>query len=89
MTINLQPEHERLVAEAMKTGAYANPEEVIARALEMLHDEGEWLQDNGQLIREKIEKAFIQFESGNFFTAEESRSNMEKRKAQWLAERSR
>ena len=87
MTITLRPEHEKLVAQALKSGLYENPDEVIGRALEMLHSEHEWFQDHNQDIAEKIERAFEQFERGEFFTAEESRTDMEKRKAVWLADR--
>jgi hypothetical protein len=31
MPISLQPEHERLVTEALRCGSYQNPEEVIQR----------------------------------------------------------
>ena len=86
MTITLRPEHEKLVAQAMQTGAYENPDEVIGRALEMLHSEDEWIRDHRQEIAEKIERAFAQFERGEFFSAEESLDDMQKRKAAWLIE---
>ncbi len=86
MTITLRPEHEQLIAEAMRTGAYQNPDDVIGRALEMLHTEDEWLHDQKDSIGAKIERAFEQFERGEFFSAEESRADMEKRKRDWLAE---
>jgi Arc/MetJ-type ribon-helix-helix transcriptional regulator len=87
MTITLQPEHEKLIAQAMQTGVYQNPYEVIARALEILNSEDEWLRDHKPEIAEKIERAFGQFERGEFFSAEESRADMEKRKGAWLRER--
>ena len=62
MTITLRPEHEKLIAHAMQTGAYHTPDEVI-------------------------ERAFGHFERGEFFSAEESQADMEKRKAAWLRER--
>ena len=86
MTITLRPEHEKLIAQAIWTGAYQTPEEVIGRALEILHSEDEWLQNNSTEIGEKIERAFGQFERGEFFSAEESQADMEKRKAAWLRE---
>ena len=89
MTITLRPEHEQLIAQAIQTGAFQNPEEVIGRALEMLQFVDERLQDRKDLIHEKIERAFGQFERGEYFSAEESRANMEKRKAAWLAEQKR
>jgi antitoxin ParD1/3/4 len=85
MTITLKPEHEQLIAEALRTGAYQNPEEVIGRALEMLHSEDECLQDQKESIEAKIERAFAQFERGEFLSPDESRSDMETRKASWLA----
>ncbi len=87
MTITLRPEHEQLVAEALQTGAYRNPEEVIGRALEMLHSEDEWLQDQKDLIEAKIERAFEQCERGELLSTEESHTDMEKRKADWLTKR--
>ncbi len=38
MPITLQPEHERLIAEALRSGAYQGPGEVIQRALELLRN---------------------------------------------------
>jgi len=87
MTITLLPEHEELVAQAMRTGAYTSPDEVIGRALEMLHSQNQWVQDNKQEIGAKIERAFEQFDRGEFLTSEESRIDMEKRKAEWLRDR--
>jgi Arc/MetJ-type ribon-helix-helix transcriptional regulator len=87
MTITLQPEHEKLIAEAMQTGAYQDPNDVIQRALEMLRSEEEWLHGNRDGITEKIERAFSQFERGEFLSAEQSRADMEERKAAWLREK--
>ena len=89
MAITLRPEHEELVAKAMQTGAYQDPDEVIGRALEMLHSEDEWLHNHKAEIGEKIERAFGQFERGKFLSAAESRADMEKRKAAWLREQKR
>jgi hypothetical protein len=58
-----------------------------SRGVEVLHSEDEWLHDHKQEIGEKIERAFEQFERGEFLSAEESRAEMEKRKAAWLGKR--
>ena len=87
MTITLRPEHEKLIAQAMQTGAYQSPDEVIGRALRMLHSEEEWLLDHKAEIAAKIERAFEQFDRGEFFSAEESQADMERRKAAWFRER--
>ena len=86
MTITLGPEHEKLIAQAIKTGAYQSPDEVIERALRMLHSEQEWLLGHKAEITEKIERAFGQFDRGEFFSAEVSQADMERRKAVWLRE---
>jgi putative addiction module CopG family antidote len=85
MTITLRPELEQLIAEAIQSGAYQNPEEVIEHALEALRTGDDWLRDNKDSIHEKIERACDQFERGEFFTAEESRADMSNRKAAWRA----
>ena len=89
MTITLRPEHERLVTKALETGAYKDPDEVIGRALEMLHSEAEWLQDHKEQIAEKIERAFGQFELGEYRSAEQSREELNRRKTAWLNEHKR
>ncbi len=89
MTITLRPEHEKVIRQAIQSGAYQSPEEVIERALEVLRSEDAWLFDHKNEIAEKIDRAFGQFERGEFFSAEESRADMEKRKAAWLAEQKR
>jgi Arc/MetJ-type ribon-helix-helix transcriptional regulator len=81
MTITLRPEHEEVVTQAIQSGAYQSPEEVIERALEVLRSEDTWLLDHKDGIAEKIDQAFGQFERGEFLSAEESRAEMEKRKA--------
>ena len=86
MTITLRPEHEKLIVKAIQRGSYQNPDEVIGRALEVLHSEDEWLHDHKEEIAEEIERAFEQFGRGEFLSAEESRADMEKRKATWLRE---
>ena len=89
MTITLRKEHEKLIAEAMQTGAYQSPDEVIGRALEMLHSQDEWLREHRQEVADKIDRGLAQFERGEFFSAEASRADMEKRKAAWKPERKR
>jgi Arc/MetJ-type ribon-helix-helix transcriptional regulator len=89
MTITLRPEHEKVVTQAIQSGAYQSPEEVIERALEVLRSEDTWLLDHKDETAEKIDHAFGQFERGEFLSAAESRADMEKRKAAWLAEQKR
>jgi putative addiction module CopG family antidote len=89
MTITLRPDQEEAIAKAIESGAYQNADQVIERALQVLRSEDEWLHDSKDEINRKIDRAFKQFEEGDFYTAEESRAEMERRKAAWLASRNR
>ena len=41
MTITLKPEQEKTIADAIQSGAFQNPDEMIARALEVLREEAD------------------------------------------------
>jgi Arc/MetJ-type ribon-helix-helix transcriptional regulator len=87
MTITLNPEQEKLIARAMQEVGYRNSDDVIARALELLRDEDNWLQEQRGAVSSKIERAVEQFAQGKFFDAEGSRMDMQRRKEAWLRER--
>jgi Arc/MetJ-type ribon-helix-helix transcriptional regulator len=87
MTITIRPDHEELIVRAMQNGGYRDADDVIGRALEVLRSQDEWLDENKAAVNEKIERAFEQFDRGEFFSADQSRADMEKRKAEWLRER--
>jgi hypothetical protein len=89
MIITLRPEQEKLIALAMQSGAYQDPHEVIERALEMLRLEDEWLHDHRGDIAQKIDRAFDQFDRGDFLTSDQSRADMESRKAALLRDQPR
>lgn len=89
MTITLRPEHEKVIAQAIQSGAYQSPDEVIGRALEVLLIEDEWLCGQRDEISEKIDRGFGQFECGEFLSSAASRVEMDRRKAEWLREQKR
>lgn len=89
MTSALSQEQEQLVAQAMQSRGCQDADYVIARALELLRAEDGWLPKQGEAVSGKIERAFEQFERGEFFTDQQSRADMEQRKAAWLHGRSR
>jgi Arc/MetJ-type ribon-helix-helix transcriptional regulator len=52
MTIELKPEHQRLIDRAIQSGAYQYPDEVISAALDMLAED---FQDgNGQPRKSRL-----------------------------------
>lgn len=82
MTITLKPEHEQLIAEVLRSGVYHNPEEVIERALELLHEHESWLAEN----RAKIAEGYAAAQRGELIEGDEVRSQLEERKRDWLAQ---
>jgi antitoxin ParD1/3/4 len=89
MTITLRPEHEKAIAQAIQSGAFQNPDEVIGRALEVLRAEDEWLYGHKDEIAEKVERAFEQFARGEYLSSTESQADMAKRRAEWFREQKR
>ena len=81
-SITLDPEHEELIAEALRSGAYQSPDEVVRRALELLHDRDAWLAEN----RAKIEEGYAAAQRGELLDAEQVRARMEQKKRAWLAD---
>ncbi|BDC48834.1 hypothetical protein F183_A11500 [Bryobacterales bacterium F-183] len=89
MTITLSTEQEQFIADALESGAFGSAEDVIARALEVLRAEEGLLHDEKSMISEKIERGVAQYERGEFFSPEESRADMQRRKAEWLSSQGR
>ena len=67
MTIQLKPEQEHRIAEAIRSGAYQSPSDVIDRALEVLHERDEWLMANRQTVDGKIRKGIEELDRGKEF----------------------
>ncbi len=82
MTIILQPEHDQLIAEALRSGAYQSSEEVIKRALELLLERDAWLAEN----RAKIEEGYAAAQRGELIDSDQVRAQMEEKKRAWVAE---
>lgn len=82
MPMTLQPEHERLIAEALRSGSYQNSAEVIQRALELLRDRDAWLAEN----RARIAEGYAAAQRGELIDADQVRIQMEEKKRAWHAE---
>jgi antitoxin ParD1/3/4 len=82
MTITLRPEHEQLIAEVLRSGAYHDANEVIERALELLHEHEKWLAEN----RATIEEGYAAARRGELLDEDEVRSRLEEHKREWLAQ---
>lgn len=82
MTIHLNPEQEHRIAEALRSGAYSSTDDVIDRALEVLHEQDEWLTANRQAIDDKIRTGIAELERGEGIPEDELDTYLQRLKAQ-------
>ena len=70
MTILLNPNHEQFILSKIKSGRYANVDEVIAAALQLLEEQEQqyafWLEDT----RKKVEVGLDEIEQGEVLDTE-------------------
>jgi Arc/MetJ-type ribon-helix-helix transcriptional regulator len=82
MAIHLNPNQEHRVAEALRSGAYHSPDDVIDRALEVLHEQDEWLMANRQAIDAHIRQGIEELERGEGIPDDKLDAYLEQLKAQ-------
>ncbi|HEY6306285.1 MAG TPA: type II toxin-antitoxin system ParD family antitoxin [Candidatus Angelobacter sp.] len=82
MTIQLKPEQEHRIAEALRSGAYSSTDDVIDRALEVLHERDDWLAAHRQEINAKIRSGIEELERGEGIPEDELDAYLERLKAQ-------
>ena len=65
MTIDLNPEQQRVIDLAVGSGAYKNPSEVLDQALAIIREQldlEDWMLEEKESIAAHIEKGFAQAE---------------------------
>ena len=82
MPIQLNPEQEHRIAEAIRSGAYQSPEDVIDRALEVLHERDEWLIANRQTVDAMIRKGMAELIRGEGIPEDQLDAHLARLKAQ-------
>jgi len=82
MAMQLNPEQEHRIAEALRSGAYQSPDDVIDHALDVLHELDEWLTVNRQAINEKIRTGINELERGEGIPEDELEAYLQRLKAQ-------
>jgi Arc/MetJ-type ribon-helix-helix transcriptional regulator len=82
VTIELKPEQEHRIAEALRSGAYHSAGDVIDRALEVLHERDEWLMANRQAIDAKIRRGIEELKRGEGIPEDKLDAHLERLKAQ-------
>ena len=76
MQLNVPPDVEALLQKRLATGAFANAEDVIRRALETLDVEESWTEDESHALDEKIDRALEQVSAGRVYGPDEARRKL-------------
>ncbi len=87
MQLTVPPDLESLINKRLSSGAYANAEDVLRRALEAQDAEESWTDEERQALSARIEEGFLQAERGELIAAADVRSQLEAMKEQWRSER--
>ncbi len=83
MTIHLKPELERLIQQDVERGPYETADEFVERAVQLLHDQEEWLSANRVDIGAKIEEGYASAQRGELIEGDRVRARMEEKKRAW------
>jgi antitoxin ParD1/3/4 len=87
MTIHLKPELERLIQKDVERGPYQTADEFVERAVQMLHEQEEWLSANRADIGAKIEEGYASAQRGELIDGDLVRTRMEQKKRAWLSDK--
>ncbi len=71
MGLHLSARQESRVLEALRSGAYQSPGEVVDRAFEVLREQDEWLLANRDAINAKVHRGIAELERGEGIPEEE------------------
>jgi antitoxin ParD1/3/4 len=82
MTIHLKPDQEQRITEAVRSGAYRSPSEVIDRALEVLREHDELLMANRRTIDAKIRQGIDELDRGEGIPEDELAGHLQHLKSQ-------
>ena len=85
MQVTLSPHAEQLLRDQLARGG-RSPEEVVERALEVLHSEDDWLVENRDSIDSKIRRGLEELDRGESISGEVSRARLKEKKVAWLRE---
>jgi Arc/MetJ-type ribon-helix-helix transcriptional regulator len=79
MTIHLNPELEALIQQDVERRPYESAEDFVAQAVQMLHQQEQWLVDHRSDIAEDIEHGFAQATRGELIDGDEAFEQLRRR----------
>jgi antitoxin ParD1/3/4 len=88
MELNLPPDLETLINKRLSSGAYANAEDVLRRALEAQDAEESWTDEERRALSAHIEEGYQQAERGELIDGAHARRDIQAMKEHWREGRS-
>ena len=82
MTLTLDAATEQRIQRVIERGHYKTPAEVIARALDLLDAEEEWLLRNQEALNQRLDESMAQVERGETYSPQEAHQILAERRAQ-------
>jgi Arc/MetJ-type ribon-helix-helix transcriptional regulator len=83
MTIHLRPELEELIQKDVERCPYDNIDQFVEQAVQMLHEQEEWLTANRSEISARIQEGYAAAQRGELLSAGQVREQMEQKKRAW------
>ncbi len=83
MQLNVPPDLETLINKRLLSGAYANAEDVLRRALEAQDAEENWTEEERRALSAHIERGYLQAERGELIDGEQARREIQVMKGEF------
>ena len=83
MELHLPADLEMLINKRLSSGAYANAEEVLRRALEAQDAEESWTDEERRALSAHIEEGYQQAERGELIDGAQARQEIQAMKQNW------
>ena len=87
MQLNVPDDLETLINKRLSSGAYANAEDVLRRALETQDAEESWTDEERRAVSAHIEEGFLQAERGDLIDGTKARGEIQAMKQIWRQQR--
>jgi Arc/MetJ-type ribon-helix-helix transcriptional regulator len=87
MVFDLNPEQQRMIDFAVRSGAYRNPGEVLDRAFEIIREQlnlGDWMMEQREAVAAQIEMGFAQAERGELIAGDAAVEMLRQRRTERL-----
>ena len=85
MVIDLKPEQQRVIDQAVQSGAYRDPAEVVDQAFAIIREQldlGDWMLVQREAVASHIEKGFAQAERGELIDGDAAIEMLRQRRAE-------